>query len=386
MLAYFTKEKIMKNNQSIPLLDLKAQFENIEGDIRDAIDGVLQSQNFIMGSEVEKFEDEVASYSNVRHGIGVSSGTDALLVSLMGLGIKPGDEVVTTAYSFFATAGAISRLGAKPVFVDVEQDSLNINPSLIEQAFTPKTKAIIPVHLFGQCAEMDSILDISKRNGVPVIEDAAQSIGSIYKGRHAGSIGYAGCLSFFPSKNLGGYGDGGMVLTNDDEFAEKVRILRVHGSSPKYFHKIVGGNFRLDALQAAILRVKLKHLDLWNIQRRKNANLYNKKISESGIGSHLLSTPIESQETHIYHQYVIRTSYRDALQSHLRENGIGCQVYFPLPLHLQSCFEEFGYEQGDFPISEAASAETIAIPVYPELTEEQIDYVVSVISDFFRNR
>ena len=375
----------MIDKQTIPLLDLKAQFKRIENDIRDAIDSVLQSQIFVMGPEVASFEEEMAAYSGVRHAIAVSSGTDALLVSLMALDVGPGDEVITSPYTFFATGGAIARLGAKPVFIDIEPETYNMDGAFLESAITQRTKAIIPVHLFGQCAEMYPILEISKRHDIPVIEDAAQAIGATYKEGRAGSMGLIGCNSFFPSKNLGGFGDGGMVVTSDDDMADKIRVLRVHGSKPKYFHSVVGGNFRLDAIQAAVLRVKLKHLDTWNGERGHNARLYDKKLAQSDIDSTLLSTPIVRQESHIYHQYIIRTPHRDALQDHLRANNIGCQIYFPLPLHLQDCFKDLGYGLGSLPVSEAAARETIALPVYPELSEGQIDYVVSVIVEFFQN-
>lgn len=374
----------MNSNQNIPILDLKAQFAQIEDEVRDAIDGVLKSQIFIMGPEVTAFEEEVAAFSGAKHGIGVSSGTDALLVTLMALGIGPGDEVITSPYTFFATAGAIARLGATPVFVDIEQDTYNIDCRLVEAAISKKTKAIVPVHLFGQCADMDPILELANKNGIPVIEDSAQAIGASYKGQSAGSIGLAGCFSFFPSKNLGGYGDGGMVLTSNSELAEKIRTLRVHGSSPKYYHKIIGGNFRLDAIQAAVLRVKLRYLTQWSRERANNAELYNRKIAACKIDPELLSTPSIKQTSHIFHQYVIRSCERDRLEGHLRKNGIGCQVYFPLPLHRQECFSKLGYGPGSLPQSEKAAEETLAIPVFPELKEEQIDFIVSVIADFFK--
>lgn len=373
----------MIKKQNVPLLDLKAQFSRIENEVREAIDGVLKSQMFIMGPEVTAFEQEIADFCGATNGIGVSSGTDALLVSLMALGIGPGDEVITSPYTFFATAGAIARLGAKPVFVDIDHDTYNIDPGLIEAVITTKTRAILPVHLFGQCAEMDSVLDLARHYEFPVIEDAAQAIGATDKGRHAGSMGTAGCFSFFPSKNLGGYGDGGMVLTSDGELAEKIKVLRVHGSKPKYFHEVIGGNFRLDALQAAVLRVKLRYLAQWSGERAQNAEMYNRKIAACGISQGRLSMPVIRQESHIYHQYVIRTPERDGLEAYLREYGIGCQIYFPLSLHGQECFKNLGYKPGSLPQSEKAAEETLAIPVYPEMTEEQIDYVVSVIAEYF---
>jgi dTDP-4-amino-4,6-dideoxygalactose transaminase len=366
---------------SVPLLDLKAQFASIEGDVRAAIDRVLTSQHFIMGPEVEACEREVALYSSCRHGIGVSSGTDALLVALMALDIGAGDEVITTPYSFFATAGVIARLGAKPVFVDIRPDSYNIDPERIEAAITPRTKAIMPVHLYGQCADMDPILAIAARHGLPVIEDAAQAIGAEDKGRRAGSMGTIGCFSFFPSKNLGAFGDGGMVVTNDDALAEKLRVLRVHGSKPKYFHKIVGGNFRLDALQAAVVRVKLGHLDAWTAARQRNAALYDVKLAESGVTAKGLALPAVCRNRHIFNQYVLRTERRDELQARLKERGIGTEIYYPQPLHLQECFAGLGYGIGDMPQAEAAAKQTLALPIYPELTVAQIDEVVGAVSE-----
>ncbi len=369
---------------AVPLLDLKAQFAPIEGDIRAAMDRVLASQHFIMGPEVEGLEHEVAAYCGARHGIGVSSGTDALLVALMALGIGLGDEVVTTPYSFFATAGAIVRLGATPVFVDIDPDTYNIDPTLIEAAITPATKAILPVHLFGQCADMVAIRAIAARHGLPVIEDAAQAIGSEDAGGgRAGTLGTMACFSFFPSKNLGGFGDGGMVVTNDDALAERLRVLRVHGSKPKYHHAVVGGNFRLDALQAAVLRVKLTQLDAWTAGRQRNAGVYDQAFA--GISSDLLSTPAVRQPRHIFNQYVVRTPRRDALMAHLRQAGIGCEVYYPGPLHLQPCFADLGYGAGGLPQAEAAARETVALPIYPELTATQLAEVVVAVTDFFRS-
>lgn len=368
----------------VPLLDLKAQFAPIEADIRKAIDGVLASQRFIMGPEVQALEEEVAAYSGTAHGIGVSSGTDALLIALMGLDIGPGDEVITTPYSFFATAGVIARLGAKPVFVDIEPKTYNIAPEKIEAAVTEKTKALIPVHLYGQCADMDPILAIAERHGLAVVEDAAQAIGAEDKGRRAGSMGTVGCFSFFPSKNLGALGDGGMVVTADAELADKLRSLRAHGSKPKYYHKIVGGNFRLDALQAAVVRVKLKHLDAWTGGRQRNAALYDAKFTAAGLPADRLSTPAVRRDRHIYNQYVIRTPERDGLKAHLAEAGIGTEIYYPLPLHLQECFAELGYAEGSLPEAEAAAKETLALPIYPELSEAQIDEVVSAVVAYLR--
>lgn len=371
----------MSQTAMVPLLDLKAQFKEIEPEIRRAIDSVLGSQIFIKGPEVEGFENEFAAYCGVKHAIGVSSGTDALLVSLMAADIKPGDEIITSTYTFFATAGAIARLGAVPIFVDIDPETYNIDVSAIESRITEKTKAIIPVHLFGQCCDMGPLLRLAQQYDVPVIEDAAQAVGALYKGSVAGTMGLAGCFSFFPSKNLGGYGDGGMVVTNDGDFAERVRILSVHGAVPKYYHSVVGGNFRLDAMQAAILRVKLKYLDAWNAQRIENALKYRSIFTDYGIPSSILSPPTVRTDKHIYHQFVIRTPFRDQLQEHLRRSNIGNQIYFPLPLHLQECFQNLGYREGDLTVSEKAALETLAIPIYSELSDAQIRHVVDKLCE-----
>ncbi len=370
----------------VPLLDLHAQFTSIEAEIRSAMDRVLSSQYFIMGPEVAALEKEIAAYSQCRFGIGVSSGTDALLVALMALDIGPGDEVITTPYSFFATAGCISRLGATPVFVDIDPQSYNLDPTKIEAAITKRTKAILPVHLYGQMAEMDPIMQIAQDRGLVVIEDAAQAIGAEYKGRRAGTVGHMGCFSFFPSKNLGAFGDGGMVTTNDPQLAEKLDILRKHGSKPKYYHKYVGGNFRLDALQAAVLRVKLPYLDGWTRARQENAARYRRLFVQAGLtdGDSPIILPTElPQRRHIYNQFVIRTAQRDALMAHLKKHQIGCEIYYPMPLHLQECFADLGYQMGDLPHSESAAQETLAIPIFPELSATQQQTVVDVISDFF---
>jgi dTDP-4-amino-4,6-dideoxygalactose transaminase len=367
----------VSTNVHVPLLDLKAQYATIRDEIKEALDRVLESQRFILGPEVEALEREVAAYSQCRFGIGVSSGTDALLVALMAIDLKPGDEVITTPYTFFATAGTIVRLGGVPIFVDINPRTFNINPDQIESKISPRTRAIIPVHLFGQMADMDPIIDIAKRRDLTVIEDAAQAIGAEYKGRRAGSLGHFGCFSFFPSKNLGGFGDGGMVTANDEALAERVRMLRTHGHRSKYYNQFVGGNFRLDAIQAAVLRVKLRHLDQWTEGRRRNAGLYRKFLS-SGI-----SLPIELIDgRHIYNQFVIRHPRRDGLMDHLKANGIGCEIYYPVSLHLQECFKELGGKPGDFPESESAALETLALPVYPELTEEMLSYVAAAIKQF----
>jgi len=365
-------------SMQVPLLDLKAQFTQIEAEVREAIDKVLASQRFILGPEVTALEQEVATYSGCDHGIGVSSGSDALLCALMALGVGPGDEVITTTFSFFATAGCIARLGAKCVFVDIEPDTYNIDPKQVASAITERTKAIIPVHLFGQCADMDPILDVAAEKGIAVVEDAAQAIGATYKGRPAGSMGTLGCLSFFPSKNLGAFGDGGMIVTNDAEQAETCRVLRTHGAKPKYYHRRIGGNFRLDALQAAILRVKLKHLNAWSEARRRNAARYDALFADSPVEC----PRIRPENVSIYNQYVIRVPRRDELKAALAEQGVGSEIYYPVPLHLQECFADLGYRPGDLPVAEQAAQEVLAIPIYPELTESMQQYVAQRILEF----
>jgi len=360
----------------VPLLDLTAQYQTIRPEIQKAVQQLFESQQFILGPAVTKLEEEIATYCQVRHAIGVASGSDALLLALMALGIGPGDEVITTPYTFFATAGSIARLQAKPVFVDIDAKTYNIDPKQIEGKITPRTKAIIPVHLYGQCADMDPILEIADRRHLPIIEDAAQSIGATYKGRQSGSMGTFGCLSFFPSKNLGGAGDGGMILTQNGELAEKVKILRVHGSQPKYYHQVIGCNSRLDSLQAAVLSVKLPYLEEWSRKRRENAEFYNKHL---GSVENLVLPHVESYNKPIYNQYVIRSSQRDQLLNYLKEKGIGTEIYYPVPLHLQACFKYLGHSEGDFPEAERAARETIALPIYPELTMDQKIYVVDQI-------
>lgn len=369
----------------IPLLDMKAQYETVKEEIKKAINDVMETQHFILGPNVLELEERIAAYSQCKYGVGVASGSDALLLALMAINIKPGDEVITTPYTFFATAGAIDRLGAKTVFVDINPQTYNISPSLIERAITPKTKAIIPVHLFGQCADMEPILDIAKKHKLIVIEDAAQAIGATYKEKQAGSMGDFGCFSFFPSKNLGGYGDGGMVVTQNPDYAEKLKVLRTHGSKPKYYHRVVGCNSRLDAIQAAILLVKLKYLNQWHQKRAANAHCYNQLFSKAGLVDRQVILPYTAAGcSHVYNQYVIRAKDRDALQNHLKSSGIGTEVYYPVPLHTQECFRHLGYQAEDCPESSRAALETIAIPVYPELTEEQQQSVVSSITRFYR--
>ncbi|MEP7270643.1 MAG: DegT/DnrJ/EryC1/StrS family aminotransferase [Acidobacteriota bacterium] len=369
----------------VPLLDLKAQHQTIRDEVMAAVNSVFESQQFILGAEVEQFESEVARYCRARHAIGCASGSDALLLALMALDIGPGDEVITVSYSFFATAGAIARIGATPVFVDVLEDDFNLDPDLIERAITTRTRAIMPVHLFGQCARMDVILEIAARHGLPVIEDAAQAIGAEYRGRSAGTIGTIGCFSFFPSKNLGGAGDAGLITTEDDRLAARLRILRVHGMEPKYYHHVVGINSRLDALQAAVLRVKLRHLEQWTEARRRNAARYDHLFADAGLEE--VKTPVANSEgRHIYNQYTIRCSNRDDLVTHLKAAEIGSEVYYPVPLHLQDCFVYLGHGVGEFPVTELSAHEALSLPVYPELSAEMQEYVVEQISNFYRAR
>ena len=364
----------------VPLLDLKAQYQTIKDDILTAISEVLDSQRCIGGPKVDELEKAIAEVCDCKYAVGVSSGTDAILNSLMSLEIGPGDEVITTPFTFFATVGCIARTGAKPVFVDIDPKTYNINPELIEDAITDKTKAIMPVHLYGQMAEMDPIMDIAGRHNLYVIEDAAQSITSTYKGKKAGSIGTCGAFSFFPSKNLGAIGDGGMIVTNDEEVYHRLFIMRNHGSEPKYYHKYIGGNFRLDPIQAVALLVKLPHLDKWSQARRQNAEYYNEKFKGTAVQTPYISPDCLT----IYNQYVIRVPDRDKLFTHLKEETIGCEIYYPVPMHLQKCFEYLGYKQGDLPEAEEAAKEIMAIPIYPELTDEMKDCVVETILAFLR--
>ena len=373
---------------NVPLLDLKVQYQAIKPEIDAAMMEVAESQYFILGPKVEAFEEEVAAYCQCKAAVGVSSGTDAILVALMALDVGPDDEVITTPYTFFATAGCIARLGAVPVLVDIDPATFNIDPSGIEAKISPKTKAIMPVHLYGQCADMAPILEVAEKHGLPVVEDAAQAIGSEFGGRRAGSIGKAGCFSFFPSKNLGGFGDGGMVTTNDEDLAERLRILRGHGSKPKYYHKMVGGNFRLDAFQAAVLSVKLKYLDEWTAGRQKNADTYRGLFRDAGLAPDTVVLPEEADHVggnrHIYNQFVIRVPQRDALRQFLKEeNDIGVEIYYPVPLHLQECFASLGYQKGDLPESEKAAEESLALPIYSELTDEMQKHVVDTIAKFY---
>ena len=375
----------------VPLLDLKAHHEPLHKEVMAALEQVFRSQAFILGPDVGKLEERVAAYCQTKYGIGVSSGTDALLLALMAIGVGPGDEVITTPYSFFATAGAVARLGAKPVLVDIDPRTYNLDPLRLEKAVTSKTKAVIPVHLYGQCADMAPLLDPARSNNLKVIEDAAQAIGAEYRGgRRAGSMGTVGCLSFFPSKNLGCLGDGGMVVTNDQDLADRMKVLRVHGAKPKYYHKFIGGNFRLDTLQAAVLNVKLSYLDDWTKRRQDNAQRYEQLFQQSGLVRRekvQLPKAVYRDSTvkhyHIYNQFVLRVERRDDLVAFLKQKGIGSEIYYPVPFHMQECFRYLGHNEGDFPESERAARETLAIPIYPELSDIQQAEVVESIASFY---
>jgi len=364
----------------VPLLDLKGQYATIRDQVMAAVAEVLESQQCIGGPKVQELEKQVAAVSDCKYAVGVSSGTDAILNCLMSLEIGPGDEVITTPFTFFATVGCIARVGARPVLIDIDPRTYNINPDLIEAAVTKRTRAIMPVHLFGQMADMDPIVEVARRHDLAVIEDAAQSITSTYKGKKAGSIGTVGCFSFFPSKNLGGIGDGGMVATNDEALFKRLMMMRNHGSEPKYYHKYVGGNFRLDPVQAAALLVKLPHLDDWSEARRRNAAYYNGKFAGTIVQTPWISPDCKT----IYNQYCIRVPRRDDLVAHLKANKIGCEIYYPLPAHLQECFAYLRYKRGDFPESERAADEIMALPIYPELTRPMQDAVVEQVLAFLK--
>jgi len=368
----------------VPLLDLSAQYRPLRDEILAAIARVCDSQRFILGAEVEALERELAACLEAREAIAVSSGTDALLAALMALGIGPGDEVITSTYSFFATAGCIARVGATPMLVDIDPATYNINPDGVRKALTPKTRAILPVHLFGLCADMDPILTIAQEAAVPVIEDAAQAIGARYRDRQAGSMGAIGCFSFFPSKNLGAFGDAGLVTTNDASLAHELRLIRNHGAEPKYFHKRVGANFRLDAIQAAVLRVKLPHLARWTSKRRENARRYDALFAQAGLTDRIMLPTAPPDRTHIFNQYVIRVPDRDRVRGFLTDRGIGSEIYYPVPFHLQECFAPLGYTAGDFPQAEAAARSTLALPIYGELMPDQQAAVVTALSDALR--
>lgn len=386
----------------IPLLDLKAQYQTLKQELDSALLRVAESQHFILGPEVEGMEKAMCTYIGCKYSYGVSSGTDALLLALMALDLKPGDEVIVPTYSFFATAGVVARLNAVPVFIDCDPVTFNIDSSKIEEKITSKTKVIVPVHLYGQSAEMDSVMEIAEKYGLMVVEDCAQAIGAEYKdGRKVGTIGHIGCFSFFPSKNLGCFGDGGLVTTNDDKLADKLHIMRVHGAKPKYYHKVIGGNFRIDAIQAAVLNVKLPYLNLWSAKRRQNAELYTKLFVEAGLASEegktaftecdkvLLPRPAYKNSSlknyHIYNQYIIRVEDRNSLQAHLNKTGVGNEIYYPVPFHRQECFKalksnDLVYENANF-----AAEHSLALPIYPELSDEQIIYVVNTIKEFIKS-
>ena len=385
----------------VPLLDLKPQYQSLKKEIDEAVQRVIDSQYFIMGPDVAKLEEEICNYLGCKKAVGVSSGTDALLLALMALDIQPGDEVIVPTYSFFATAGVVARLNAVPVFVDCDPTTFNIDSNKIEKKITPKTRAIIPVHLYGQSARMNEIMKIANKNNLFVIEDAAQAIGTQYKnGKFVGTIGDIGCFSFFPSKNLGGFGDGGIVTTNNEALGEKMRIQRVHGMDPKYYHKMMGGNFRLDALQAAVLRVKLPHLDSWSAKRRENADTYSKYFVTSSLATEEGKLVFDSENKvllpkavyknsgfknhHIYNQYIIRVEKRNSLIDFLRKKEIGCEIYYPVPFHRQECFAYLKCKDEDYPIANSAANDSIALPIYPELSDEQIKFVVDSIAEFMK--
>ncbi len=366
---------------NVPLLDLTAQYLAIKADVDAAIAEVMASQHFILGPKVEQCEEAIARYCGSAHAIGVSSGSDALLACLMAEGIGPGDEVITTPYTFFATAGAIARVGATPVFVDIDPETYNLNPSLIDAKVTRRTRAIIPVHLYGQMADMDAVMEVAASFGLIVIEDAAQAIGAEHNGKRAGTIGHYGCFSFFPSKNLGAAGDGGMIVTDDTGRAERLRCLRAHGARPKYHHRLIGGNFRLDAIQAAIVSAKLPHLDRWTAARQRNAALYSVLLGDLA-GSRKIALPSVVTDRPIFNQYVIRTDSRDGLKKALESRGVATEIYYPVPMHLQECFAYLDQPVGAFPESERAARETLAIPVHPELTVAQARHVAACIRAF----
>jgi dTDP-4-amino-4,6-dideoxygalactose transaminase len=385
---------------AVPLLDLRAQYRQIREEVLERIAAVCESQQFVLGTSIKTLEHEIAAYSGCHHATGVSSGTDALLLALMALNVGSGDEVITTPFTFFATAGAVARLGARPLFCDINPVSYNIDPTAVEELIAKRCvhrdgklvnrdtggriKVLLPVHLFGQMADMDPLLKIARDHELHVVEDAAQAIGSEYKGRRAGSLGSVGCFSFFPTKNLGAFGDAGMCTTNDGVVAERLETLRVHGGKPKYHHAEIGGNFRIDELQAAVLLVKLKYLEGWTKKRQENAARYDSAFSRAGVGVHIRTPVALPEHRHIYNQYVIRAQRRDALRQYLADANIGTEIYYPIPLHLQACFTYLGYRPDDFPESVRAASEVLALPIYPELTEAQQQYVVDTIAAFYR--
>ncbi len=368
---------------NVPLLDLKTQYARMQPEIMKVIEEICAQQSFILGAHVEHLEETLANFLGTKHTIGVASGSDALLLSLMELGIQPGDEVITVPFTFFASTGVISRLHARPVFVDVCADTFNFDPTQLADAITPRTKAILPVHLFGQCADMEAINEIAQAKGIPVIEDVCQAIGAVQNGTKAGAFGRTGCFSFFPSKNLGAFGDGGLISTNDSEITERLKLMRVHGSRSEYHHHLIGMNSRLDALQAAVLQVKFQYLADWTAMRQKNATRYRQLFHDSGLDEKVTLPVVGAGNTHVYNQFTIRTPRRDALNAHLTQKNIGNRIYYPVPLHLQECYETLGYHKGDFPAAEQAAQEVLSLPIYPELTDEQLVFVVQSIKDFF---
>ncbi|HTL49346.1 MAG TPA: DegT/DnrJ/EryC1/StrS family aminotransferase [Steroidobacteraceae bacterium] len=384
---------------TVPLLDLKPQYRALKAELDAAMLQVAATQMFILGPEVRALEAEIAAYCGAKHGIGLSSGTDALLIALMAYGIGPGDEVVTSSYTFFATGGTIARVGARPVFLDIDPVDFNLDARLLadflagcerraeglfNRATGGRVSALMPVHLYGQSADMDAIMALTREYGLPVIEDAAQAIGTEWKGRRVAGIGEIGCLSFFPTKNLGAFGDAGMCVTNDDALASKLRILRVHGGEPKYYHHVIGGNFRIDEIQAAVLRVKFRHLEDWHAARQRNAAHYDRAFAAAGTAARVATPTARPVCRHIYNQYVIRVPDRDRLRTYLGEQGVGTEIYYPVPLHMQQCFAYLGYRPEDCPESARAARETLALPIYPELEERQLQYVVDTIAAFYR--
>src|ERR1043166_6334750 len=369
----------------VPLFELKAQYPAVRDQVRDALERIFDSQGFVLGREGEALENEIARYCQTRFAIGCASGSDALLLALMSCGIGRGDEVITTPFTFFATGAAIARLGARPVFVDIDAHTFNMDVARVEAAISPRTKAIIAVHIYGQCVDMDPLLELAGKHNLPVIEDTAQAIGAEDRGRRAGSMGAIGCLSFYPSKNLGAAGDGGMLVTNDEDHARRLRMLRVHGEEQRYHHAVVGINSRLDEIQAAVLRAKLPHLDEWTEARQQQARQYEQMFLDGGLSEQIETPRVRDDGRHVFHLFVIRVQagIRDALRNHLNAAGVGNGVYYPVPLHLQECFRYLGFKSDDFPLAEAAAAETLAIPAFPEMTAEQQNHVVSTIASFF---
>jgi dTDP-4-amino-4,6-dideoxygalactose transaminase len=375
---------VREDSVKVPILDLKAQFRSIRQEVLKSIEKVCDEQGFVLGPRVQKLEEALAKFVGTSQAVGVASGSDALLLSLMELGVGPGDEVITTPFTFFSTAGVISLLHARPVFVDIRPDTFNINPDELEDAITDRTKAIIPVHLFGQCAEMEKINQIAAPKGIRVIEDACQAIGAARNGVRAGGFAYTGCFSFFPSKNLGGFGDGGLITTHEPDLADRLRALRVHGSNSDYHHHLIGMNSRLDALQAAVLQVKLKYVEGWTNKRRLNAERYQECFQDAGLLDRITLPYVDRANYHVYNQFTIGTPERDQLGAYLTQHGVGNKIYYPVPLHLQECYQELGYRPGQLPVSEKAATEVLSIPIYSELTSDQIAYVVETIKGFFQ--